>query len=357
MGPPTPSLLAPVTSADTSQVSVSNTLDGPANPAPSSGVVSFTVPVSAGQTDQVRVRFDPSMLVDLPGSIQLRLVTTSPSAGSISGAGMDSPGTSAAVPLAPPFDLRLVALDSASGQPQALPDSVASASIEVRLPLPSAVLAPGEEVFWLMEVVGPDREFLGYIRPPSVFDPAAQQVVLTIRADQLRGTLFLPVVWRTAYVRNDDSSVHIWSSPFADAVDFGEAAPWWTRMQVLAPALNQRLFVLNEFTGQPGWVDLAGVGPLQAEDALATDPLGATDAPLESQPSTAPLDIAPIDASQTPVPAVIADATYTVQAGDTLNGIAAQVDSSIAALVKLNPGINPDSLTIGYELLLPSAPR
>jgi LysM repeat protein len=300
------------------------------------------------------------MLVDLPSSIQLRVVTdtTGTSDGSISGAGTHSAGTNAAVPLAPAFDLRLVALDTASGLAQALPESVAGASIEVRLPLPSAVLAAGEEVSWLMEVVGPEREFLGYIRPPSVFDPTTQQVVVTIRADQLRGTLFLPIVWRTAYVRNDDPSVHIWSSPFADAVDFGEAAPHWTRMLVLAPAFNQRLLVLNEFSGQPGWVDLAGVGAVQAEDAIPAEPIFATDAPMESPPTEAPLDIAPMDTpSESPVPAVSADQTYTVQPGDTLKGIAAQVDSTIAALVTLNPGINPDSLTIGYQLSLPSAPR
>ena len=68
---------------------------------------------------------------------------------------------------------------------------------------------------------------------------------------QLRGTLFLPVLLRSAAVRNFDAQVHIWSSPFPDAVDFGVAARQWTRMQVLAPQIGQRLLVLNAFTGGP----------------------------------------------------------------------------------------------------------
>jgi hypothetical protein len=39
-------------------------------------------------------------------------------------------------------------------------------------------------------------------------------------------------------------------------------------MRVLGPQIGTRLPVLNEFTAEPGWVDVAGVGPV-ATDAAA----------------------------------------------------------------------------------------
>ena len=259
---------APPPSSGSAPVVVSQTLGGPSSPAPD--LISFVVADSANHTEQVQIRLDPSVLSSLPASIQLRVVTDSApttDASPLSG-GL---GTSAAQPLAPPFDLRLVAQDVASGQRVALPDSVAASSVEVRLPLPAITLAAGDEATWLMEIDGPDGQFLGYVRPPASFDAATQQMVLSVPANQLRGTLFLPVVWRNVSLSNFDPDVHMWSSPFADAVDFGVAAPQWTRMQVLAPQVGQRLMVLNAFTGGPGWIDAVGVGQV-GSDALSRTP-------------------------------------------------------------------------------------
>jgi LysM repeat protein len=338
---------------------VGSTIDGPASPAPATGVIAFEVAVSADDTKTVQLRLDPSVLIGLPGSIQLRVVIdTAVPAGPWS----DS-GTSAAEPLAPPFDLRLIAVDGASGQSRVLPEGVAGSTIEVRLPMPNADLAPGEEVAWLMEVVGPAGGSIGYVRPPSVFDPLTQQQVLTVRADQLRGTRFLPVIWRTAYLRNYDPAVHIWSSPYADAVDFGVAAPQWTRMQVLSPALNQRLMVLNGFTGQPGWVAVDGVGPVPADDGLPVVPVSI---PQTAAPEVVPEALmadgavdtlspqaTPENPPAAPSAAVDTSGSYLVQPGDSLKAIAAQVDSTVAALIAANPGINADSLTIGQQLHVP----
>lgn len=43
---------------------------------------------------------------------------------------------------------------------------------------------------------------------------------------------------------------------------------------------------------------------------------------------------------------------YTVRAGNTLSGIAAKTGVSMAAIVKLNPGLNPSALQTGQRLRL-----
>lgn len=46
--------------------------------------------------------------------------------------------------------------------------------------------------------------------------------------------------------------------------------------------------------------------------------------------------------------------TYTVTSGDTLSSIAAEFDTTIEELIELNPGIDPDNLTLGQELSVPA---
>jgi LysM repeat protein len=41
---------------------------------------------------------------------------------------------------------------------------------------------------------------------------------------------------------------------------------------------------------------------------------------------------------------------YTVQRGDTFGSIAAKAGTSVARLVQLNPGVNPNSLQVGQRL-------
>lgn len=42
--------------------------------------------------------------------------------------------------------------------------------------------------------------------------------------------------------------------------------------------------------------------------------------------------------------------TYTIQHGDTLASIAAKEGTTVARLMKLNPGINPTALTVGARI-------
>jgi hypothetical protein len=235
-------------------------------------VIRFIAADAPSHTSQAELRLDPGLPAALPQSIQLRVIANSqPTPPDAANPANLAGGV--AQPLAPPLDIQLVAIDRGSGQSVPLPGSIASLTVEVRLPQPAVTPGPDEEVAWLMEVDDASGNFLGYSRPPSTQDPITQQVVLIIQVSQLNGTLFLPVLLRTAYVRNFDPGAHIWSNPFSDAVDFGVAAPQWTRMQVLAPQISQRLPVLNAFTGEPGWVDAGAVGMVARDDGLPAVPL------------------------------------------------------------------------------------
>lgn len=57
------------------------------------------------------------------------------------------------------------------------------------------------------------------------------------------------------------------------------------------------------------------------------------------------------------LPAALAPATWTVQPGDTLSGVARRVGSTLPALLVANPGLDAQqALRIGQRLTLPSAP-
>jgi LysM repeat protein len=78
-----------------------------------------------------------------------------------------------------------------------------------------------------------------------------------------------------------------------------------------------------------------------------TAPVIVTASPLPepaAEPSPEPA------AEPSPEPAVI---EYTVQPGDVLASIAQEFGTTIAAIIELNPEINPDSLQVGDVLLIP----
>jgi LysM repeat protein len=49
-------------------------------------------------------------------------------------------------------------------------------------------------------------------------------------------------------------------------------------------------------------------------------------------------------------------ATYRIQAGDTLYTLAQRFGTTVAAILSLNPGINPNALQIGQIICIPSPP-
>jgi hypothetical protein len=335
-----PQPLAPPVTSPPSALVESTTLSGPANAALAPGVILFQVTSAPDHSAQAEVHLDPSVLAAVPDSIQLRLIDSPPPAPSAVQLGALGGGD--AEPVGPPLNLRLLAIDRTSGQPVGLPDAVAASTIEVRLPVPPVQLGPGEHIAWLMELDGPDGQFFGYVRPLATFDPVNQQLVVLAPANQLHDVLFLPVILHAAFVRNPDAAMHMWSSALPDAIDLGVAAPQFTRMEVLAPQLGGRLLVLNAFTGEPGWVDVSGVGPVPADDGL-------------------PAILPPADAGP-PAPEVAGAtvtrslATYAVQQGDWLKCIAARFHVSLAALLAANPMPDPDLIAIDQRLQLPGYP-
>lgn len=67
-------------------------------------------------------------------------------------------------------------------------------------------------------------------------------------------------------------------------------------------------------------------------------------------PSVAPTDLPPVEGpTETPI------IEYTVQRGDILKALATRFGTTPAAIIALNPQINPDSLTVGEVLRIPNA--
>jgi LysM repeat protein len=107
--------------------------------------------------------------------------------------------------------------------------------------------------------------------------------------------------------------------------------------------------------GQPeGTPKAPGDTPAPGDTAVPQD----TQQPIE-QPTTAPGDTAVPQPTQvpaaTPVPAgATCSNPYTVQSGDWIYKIARNCNVSVASLIAANPNINPNTLTPGQLLNMPS---
>jgi hypothetical protein len=165
------------------------------------------------------------------------------------------------VPLAPPIDLSLVVRDIASGVETPLPPEVTNINVTLRMSVLQNPTSPDQQFTWLREVKE-NGMFAGYFRDTATFDAATNSLVTVVPAGSLSGTLFLPSFIVPAFVANFDANTHIFSSPFADAVDFGLAGPAFTRFKVVSPQVLERIFVFNEASQNYGWIDAAGVGPV-----------------------------------------------------------------------------------------------
>ena len=67
------------------------------------------------------------------------------------------------------------------------------------------------------------------------------------------------------YVRSDDPATHVWSTPYADATDFGPIGRAPVTYEVLQREAD-RYFVRNPETGNYSWIDVVAVTPI-AENA------------------------------------------------------------------------------------------
>ncbi len=135
----------------------------------------------------------------------------------------------------------------------------------------------------------------------------------------------------------------------------------------IAAQYDVSLLALREANGITG--DSLSVGqelviPLPTPVASATPEITAT-LTVEATPTITATAEVTATATRTPrisptsVPPTATTSTttttYTVQAGDTLRAIAERFGTTTAAIVALNPGLNPDSLRVGAVLAIPTS--
>lgn len=87
--------------------------------------------------------------------------------------------------------------------------------------------------------------------------------------------------------------------------------------------------------------------PTPRATAAAPQPTATVAAPVEPTPAITPEIAGP------PAPTELPYVEYVVQRGDILKLIASRFNTTIEAIRVLNPGINPDSLTVGATLRIP----
>ena len=208
------------------------------------------------------VQVPAPVLAALPDGSRLRLLQDPAPVSQSSVAAGGSLGGGVARPVAPPMDLKLTLEDLRTSQQQRVPDAMRALSVTVSLPVLASVASDPQQgnFAWLIEVQE-DGQFLGYFLLSGGFDPATGKLTYQVPVSQLQGTLFLPVMLQPASVASFDPLVHIWSSPFKDAVDFGFAGPQFTVFPVLGPQVGQRILVYDPVTAGVGWIDASGVGP------------------------------------------------------------------------------------------------
>jgi hypothetical protein len=156
-----------------------------------------------------------------------------------------------------PLDIKLE-LHDAAGALMAPAADVGSERVALTLPLLQPA-DPDSEFHWMYEVLE-NGIHLGYTR--STDEAAAgESVTISLRLDELQGTLFVPASITPGYVQNHDPLVHTWSGPTVEARDFGFAGPQWTTFTVAAPQVRDRLLVWSPVVSDYAWIDVAGVGP------------------------------------------------------------------------------------------------
>jgi hypothetical protein len=256
-GPPAPAAPVPVAAGPAPATSTEQPAAGPSTAiVPSAGGAAlFTLPNGR----RVGVLAGADALADLgPGAHLSVFLDPRPSVPNEAAAGRLGGGD--VNPVDGPIEVRLRAEDADGGA-----GALAGWAVELRLPVLVAC-PPGTQFAWLVEV-DEGGQFIGYMRMPSVYEPATDSLLYRLDAALLDRALLLPVCVGPAWVMNHDPNTRIWSGPTGDAIDFGPAAPQWTRMPVVRPQVGARIFVFNPATDNYGWIDAAGVGPVGPPEA------------------------------------------------------------------------------------------
>ena len=138
-------------------------------------------------------------------------------------------------------------------------------------------------------------------------------------------------------------------------------AAWAYRGSIVALALASLvvLFLIirppASSNGEDTVRTVATTAPIIGATATPTPRGSAATATRPATPAGSPVGTAsPSAAAGSPTPAPTqGPTTYTVKSGDTLGAIAAQFNTTVAAIVAANPGLSPDSLQIGLVLKIP----
>ncbi len=102
-----------------------------------------------------------------------------------------------------------------------------------------------------------------------------------------------------------------------------------------------------------GFVIGLGAGLLLADGDDSPSAVVETPTPAASVPTIQPTAVVISTPPPTVPPPSPTPATHVVQAGDTLNAIAAQYETTVEILISLNDLASPDQLEIGQVLTLP----
>jgi hypothetical protein len=210
----------------------------------------------------------PNTLIEgLPSGQQIRVIfnpapvpPNQAAAGSLGG-GNVIPIAPIEFPLASPIALSLAVRDLSTGVETGLPPALTDEIVRLHMCVLQNPPNASTQFAWLREV-RVNGVFAGYFRDAAEFEPATNSLLTQVPAGALSGTLFLPSFIVPAYVANHDPRAHIYSSPFVDAIDFGEAGPQFTRFKVVAPQVIARIYVFNEASNGYGWIEADGVGPV-----------------------------------------------------------------------------------------------
>jgi LysM repeat protein len=89
--------------------------------------------------------------------------------------------------------------------------------------------------------------------------------------------------------------------------------------------------------------------PTPTETSTSTPTSTATSTPTET-PTSIPTDTPTV----TPTPTASGPFIYTVSEGDSLSLISARFEVDLLTILALNPGLNPNTIFIGQQILIPS---
>jgi hypothetical protein len=203
----------------------------------------------------------PEVLAALPPGVGVD-VSFEPAPALQSPAEAGDPAFGLVHPVGHPLRLHLRTEDAQSGAEVQLDPDTAAMLVTVKLPILGPARQADSEFGWLAEV-RQNGQFVGYRRLDTTFDAASNTLDSALPLGDLSDTLLLPAMLAPTFARAADDDTHLWSSPLADAVDFGTLANADTTLHVVGPNVAGRVYVYDWTTASYGWVDADKLAPVE----------------------------------------------------------------------------------------------